>query len=103
MPVVSGAPPEENQGDRIMSVTPETPSASAISRRTLLQRSAIAGALAIPAVGLLDACAGGGSTSSTSTGGTKSADNPFGVADGSTVKVVVFDGGLGTEYAKKDI
>lgn len=86
-----------------MSVTPETPSASAISRRTLLQRSAIAGALAIPAVGLLDACAGGSSTSSNSTGGTKSADNPFGVADGSTVKVVVFDGGLGTEYAKKDI
>jgi N-acetylglucosamine transport system substrate-binding protein len=87
-----------------MSVTPETPSASAISRRTLLQRSAIAGALAIPAVGLLDACAGGSSsTTSNSTGGTKSADNPFGVADGSTVKVVVFDGGLGTDYAKKDV
>ncbi|GAA3270006.1 MULTISPECIES: N-acetylglucosamine/diacetylchitobiose ABC transporter substrate-binding protein [Dactylosporangium] len=75
-----------------------------LTRRTVLRRAAAAGLLATPAAGLLSACAGSDSdTPSSSDGGTKSADNPFGVKDGSTVKVVVFDGGLGTDYAKKDV
>src|SRR6185295_9300239 len=85
-----------------MSGTPEkTP--SALSRRSVLQRAAIAGVVATPAAGLLAACASGGDSGNNDTGGTKSADNPFGVKDGSTVKVVVFNGGLGDEYAKKDV
>src|SRR5512144_2331392 len=88
-----------------MSGIPEsTPSVSALSRRTVLQRAAVAGLVATPAAGLLAACAGGGDSGSKDTGGgTKSADNPFGVKDGSSVKVVVFNGGLGDEYAKKDV
>ncbi|WP_432987655.1 N-acetylglucosamine/diacetylchitobiose ABC transporter substrate-binding protein [Dactylosporangium sp. CA-233914] len=76
-----------------------------LNRRTVLRRAAAAGLLATPAAGLLSACAGSdsGSDNKDSNTGTKSADNPFGVKDGTTVKVVVFDGGLGTEYAKKDI
>src|SRR6185295_10779066 len=85
-----------------MSGTPEkTP--SALSRRTVLQRAAIAGVVATPAAGLLAACASGGGSSNNDTAGSKSNDNPFGVKDGSTVKVVVFNGGLGDEYAKKDV
>jgi N-acetylglucosamine transport system substrate-binding protein len=86
-----------------MSGTPETPSAPAVSRRSVLQRAAVAGLVATPAVGLLQACAGGGGDSSGDNAGTKSNDNPFGVKDGSSVKVVVFNGGLGDEYAKKDV
>jgi N-acetylglucosamine transport system substrate-binding protein len=83
-----------------MSGTPE----KALSRRTVLQRAAVAGVVATPAAGLLAACAGGGSTTNNdSGGGTKSSDNPFGVKDGTTVNVVVFNGGLGDEYAKKDV
>lgn len=81
-----------------MSVTPETPSGSAFSRRSLLQRAAVAGVVATPAVGLLAACAGGTTSSTKSNTTAKSADNPFGVADKTTVDVVVFDGGLGHEY-----
>jgi N-acetylglucosamine transport system substrate-binding protein len=88
-----------------MSGSPErTPSASAFSRRTVLQRAAVAGLIATPAAGLLAACAGdSGGNNNNSGGGTKSADNPFGVKDSSEVKVVVFNGGLGDEYAKKDV
>jgi N-acetylglucosamine transport system substrate-binding protein len=83
-----------------MSGTPE----KALSRRTVLQRAAVAGVVATPAAGLLAACAGGGtSTTNNDSGGTKSSDNPFGVKDGTTVNVVVFNGGLGDEYAKKDV
>lgn len=76
-----------------------------LTRRTVLRRAAAAGLLATPAAGLLSACAGSSSSNNSSgdNTGAKSGDNPFGVKDGSTVKVVVFDGGLGTDYAKKDI
>jgi N-acetylglucosamine transport system substrate-binding protein len=75
-----------------------------LTRRTVLRRAAAAGLLATPAAGLLAACAGSDSKPEENKGGgAKSSDNPFGVADGSTVKVVVFDGGLGTDYAKKDV
>ncbi|WBB75565.1 N-acetylglucosamine/diacetylchitobiose ABC transporter substrate-binding protein [Micromonospora sp. WMMD1128] len=83
-----------------MSVTPEK---SDLSRRTLLQRAGAAGLMAIPAAGLLSACAGSEPSKSDSGGGAaKSDDNPFGVKDGSAVKVVVFNGGLGDQWAKED-
>lgn len=83
-----------------MSHSPDTP--SEISRRNVLRGAAAAGLLATPAVGALAACAGG-TPKKEETGGQKGPDNPFGVKDGSTVKVVVFNGGLGDEYAKKDV
>ncbi|MEU3456822.1 N-acetylglucosamine/diacetylchitobiose ABC transporter substrate-binding protein [Micromonospora sp. NPDC006766] len=83
-----------------MSVTPEN--LGDLSRRTLLRRAAAAGLLAAPAVGLLSACAGSEPSKSDDSGGTKSKDNPFGVKDGSAVKVVIFNGGLGDQWAKED-
>ncbi|HEU4423492.1 MAG TPA: N-acetylglucosamine/diacetylchitobiose ABC transporter substrate-binding protein [Pilimelia sp.] len=72
------------------------------SRRTLLGRAAAAGLLATPAAGFLAACAGGSGKKEDTGGGTKSADNPFGVKDGSATKVVIFNGGLGDQWAKED-
>ncbi|MBQ1069306.1 N-acetylglucosamine/diacetylchitobiose ABC transporter substrate-binding protein [Micromonospora sp. D75] len=83
-----------------MSVTPEK--FGDVSRRTLLQRAAAAGLLAVPAAGLLSACAGSEPSKSDGGGAAKSEDNPFGVKDGSAVKVVVFNGGLGDQWAKED-
>jgi N-acetylglucosamine transport system substrate-binding protein len=82
-----------------MSVSPD--STSDLTRRTLLRRAAAAGLLVTPAAGLLSACAGSDTTQKTTTG-TTSNDNPLGVADNSKVEVVVFNGGLGDEYAKFD-
>jgi len=76
-------------------------SVSQLSRRALLQRAALAGLIVTPAGSLLAACAGSPTDNSTATGAT-SPDNPFGVADGSKVDVVVFNGGLGDEYPKFD-
>lgn len=81
-----------------MSVPPETPD---LTRRRLLGRAAAAGLLATPAAGLLSACAGSGG-GSTAESGEKTDDNPLGVADGTKVDVVVFNGGLGDEYPKFD-
>ncbi|SCL36785.1 carbohydrate ABC transporter substrate-binding protein, CUT1 family [Micromonospora rhizosphaerae] len=83
-----------------MSVTPEN--RGDLSRRTLLQRAAAAGLLVTPAAGLLSACAGSSPEKSNTGGGTKSKDNPFGAKDGSAVKVVIFNGGLGDQWAKED-
>jgi N-acetylglucosamine transport system substrate-binding protein len=72
--------------------------------RTFNRRSIVRGALAtaavVPLSGVLAACAGGGSDDDDqdTKGGTKSADNPFGMADGATVDAVIFDGGYGTDY-----
>ncbi len=74
--------------------------AADLSRRTLLARAAAVGVAALPAAGLLEACAGGSSNNDST--GAKSADNPLGVKDGSKVDVVVFNGGLGDEYPKTD-
>jgi N-acetylglucosamine transport system substrate-binding protein len=83
-----------------MSVPPELP---AVARRALLQRAVAAGLLATPAAGLLAACAGNEPEKKPSAGGgEKSKDNPFGVKDGSSVKVVIFNGGLGDQWAKDD-
>jgi N-acetylglucosamine transport system substrate-binding protein len=75
-----------------------------LTRRTLLQRAAAAGLLATPAAGLLAACAGNEPDTPSSGGGgaATSKDNPFGVKDGSSVKVVIFNGGLGDQWAKDD-
>ncbi|NJP35661.1 N-acetylglucosamine/diacetylchitobiose ABC transporter substrate-binding protein [Micromonospora thermarum] len=80
-----------------MSVSPD------LNRRTLLRRAAAAGLLVTPAAGLLSACAGSEPAKNDDTGGAKSKDNPFGVKDGSAVKVVVFNGGLGDQWAKEDM
>ena len=82
-----------------MPVPSESPD---LSRRTLLQRAAAAGLLATPAAGLLAACAGNEPDQPSAGGGAKRKDNPFGVKDGSSVKVVIFNGGLGDQWAKDD-
>jgi N-acetylglucosamine transport system substrate-binding protein len=69
-------------------------------RRTIV-RGALAAAAVIPLSSALAACAGSGSKNDSnkeSQGGTKSTDNPFGMADGATVDAVIFDGGYGTDY-----
>ena len=70
------------------------------NRRTIV-RGALAAAAVVPLSSALAACAGGGSdddSDSDTKGGTKSADNPFGMAENSTIDAVIFDGGYGTDY-----
>ncbi|WP_155374538.1 N-acetylglucosamine/diacetylchitobiose ABC transporter substrate-binding protein [Catellatospora vulcania] len=77
-----------------------TDSPSALSRRSVLRRTAAVGLLATPAAGLLSACVGGGTDEpSTSATGQVTAENPLGVSVETPVEVVIFDGGLGTKYA----
>ncbi|HET8601022.1 MAG TPA: N-acetylglucosamine/diacetylchitobiose ABC transporter substrate-binding protein [Segeticoccus sp.] len=80
-------------------------------RRTFM-RGALAAAALAPLGGALASCAaGGGGSASTgassaaggasgaATGAAKaSADNPFGLAKGSTIDAVIFNGGYGTDY-----
>jgi N-acetylglucosamine transport system substrate-binding protein len=71
-----------------------------LDRRTLLRRAGAVGLLAVPAVSMLAACAGGSDSSTTKqTKGTVSADNPLGIDPKSGIEIVIFDGGLGTKYA----
>ena len=70
------------------------------SRRTIV-RGTLAAAAVVPLSSALAACAGGGSdddNNNDNEGGTKSTDNPFGMAENSTVDAVIFDGGYGTDY-----
>lgn len=77
-----------------------TDSPSALSRRSVLRRTAAVGLLATPAAGLLSACVGGGTDEPTTQAtGQVSAENPLGVSTETPVEVVIFDGGLGTKYA----
>jgi N-acetylglucosamine transport system substrate-binding protein len=70
-----------------------------LSRRLFLQRAAVGTLLAAGGSTLLAACAGSGSDDSGSTsGGDKTADNPFGMADKSSVDAVIFNGGYGYDY-----
>jgi len=74
---------------------------TAVRRRSFLRFSAAAG-IAAP-LGLAS-CAASGSGPSDDAGDAAaspeaSADNPFGVAEGSTVEAVIFDGGYGIDYA----
>lgn len=69
-------------------------------------RGSLAVAAMLPLGGALASCAssgsgpstGGGAGASTSAG---SATNPFGLADGSTVDAVIFNGGYGYDYVQK--
>lgn len=69
-----------------------------IERRTFL-KGAVGAAAAIPLSTFLASCAASGSTSTSSTGAV-SANNPFGVAKNSTVDAVIFNGGYGIAYAQ---
>ncbi|MEU0552403.1 extracellular solute-binding protein, partial [Dactylosporangium sp. NPDC006015] len=85
-----------------MSVTPESPSTpNALSRRTVLQRAAVAGLVATPAAGFLAACADSGSDDEpgTSNTGAVSATNPLGAPEDQPINVVIFNGGYGDKYA----
>ena len=73
--------------------------------RTFNRRSIVRGALAaaavVPLSSALAACAGSSDDSDSDSGtkgGTKSADNPFGMVEDSTTDAVIFDGGYGTDY-----
>lgn len=73
---------------------------SEMDRRSLLRRTGAVGFLAVPAVGMLAACAGGSDDKpATQATGAKSADNPLGIDPKAGVEIVIFDGGLGTKYA----
>jgi N-acetylglucosamine transport system substrate-binding protein len=88
-----------------MTLTPETPATgesgkSDLTRRTVLRRAAAVSALAIPAVGFLDACATSSDDKKSNTGGgTVSDSNPLGIDPKAPVEVVIFDGGYGDKYA----
>jgi N-acetylglucosamine transport system substrate-binding protein len=86
-----------------MSVTPESPSQqpNALSRRTVLQRAAVAGLVATPAAGFLAACAdsGGDDETSTPNSGATSAANPLGAPEDQPINVIIFNGGYGDKYA----
>ncbi|HEY0619777.1 MAG TPA: extracellular solute-binding protein, partial [Kribbella sp.] len=71
-----------------------------LSRRLFLQRAAVGTLLATGGSTLLAACASSGSDNSGSGGGgaAKTAENPFGMADKSTVDAVIFNGGYGFDY-----
>jgi len=74
---------------------------SGLDRRTMLRRAAAASLVAVPGLGLLDACATGGSGGSTPTsgGGAKSKDNPLGVDPKAPLEVIIFAGGYKDKYA----
>ena len=71
---------------------------SKIGRRSFL-RGSLATAAVLPLGGALASCATSGNDNNDSQqGGTKSADNPFGMADKSAVDAVIFNGGYGYDY-----
>ena len=71
----------------------------AVDRRSFM-KGALATAAVIPFSGVLAACAGDSSdsTDDKQQGGNVNENNPFGMADKSTVDAVIFDGGYGTDY-----
>ncbi|GGZ60910.1 N-acetylglucosamine/diacetylchitobiose ABC transporter substrate-binding protein [Streptomyces subrutilus] len=78
-------------------------STDGLGRRDLIKRSAALGLIAVPTMSFLSACAAGGDESATKGGAPKGAvtkENPFGVAKGGKLDVVVFKGGFGDDYAK---
>ncbi|OZB87472.1 MAG: sugar ABC transporter sugar-binding protein, partial [Microbacterium sp. 14-71-5] len=77
----------------------ETKDAS-ISRRSLLRGAALAAVMVPLGVSLASCAAPGGGGGGGAAGGTKSADNPFGVAANSKVDAVIFDGGYGVDYVE---
>lgn len=75
-------------------------SASKLTRRAVLGKTAAAALLAGPTAGVLSACVGsGGGDAPDQAEGERTEDNPLGVAEDAPLEVVIFNGGLGTEYA----
>ncbi|MEV0647030.1 N-acetylglucosamine/diacetylchitobiose ABC transporter substrate-binding protein [Phytomonospora sp. NPDC050363] len=71
-----------------------------LTRRSVLKTSAALGLLAVPAVGLLSACASGGSEDKEGVGvDTADAVNPFKVDGKKPLEVVIFKGGYDDKYA----
>ncbi|MEV6574723.1 N-acetylglucosamine/diacetylchitobiose ABC transporter substrate-binding protein [Streptomyces sp. NPDC051577] len=80
----------------------ENSTGDCLGRRDLIKRSAALGLIAVPTMSFLSACASGGEEAPKG-GAPKGAvtkENPFGVAKGSKLDVVVFKGGFGDDYAK---
>lgn len=73
---------------------------SNVSRRDLIKRTAAAGLFAVPAVGALTSCASGGSDTDKVAKGKKTAKNPLAVNENAKMEFYVFNGGLGTGYAR---
>ncbi|MFG2333246.1 N-acetylglucosamine/diacetylchitobiose ABC transporter substrate-binding protein [Streptomyces sp. NPDC048604] len=73
-----------------------------LGRRDLIKRSVALGLISVPTMSFLSACAssGGDGADDKKPKGQTSKDNPFGVAKGGKIDVVVFKGGYGDEYAK---
>src|SRR6478735_11877455 len=73
-----------------------------VGRRDLIKRSAALGLISVPTMSFLSACAssGGDDAGKDKPKGEKTKDNPFGVAKGGKIDVVVFKGGYGDDYAK---
>ncbi|MER8043726.1 N-acetylglucosamine/diacetylchitobiose ABC transporter substrate-binding protein [Streptomyces sp. NPDC094032] len=74
-----------------------------LGRRDLIKRSAALGLISVPTMSFLSACASGGGDDTGNDkkpAGEKTKDNPFGVAKGGKIDVVVFKGGYGDDYAK---
>jgi N-acetylglucosamine transport system substrate-binding protein len=71
-----------------------------LTRRSVLQRTAAAGLLAVPAAGLLSACVGGKDEKGPEQAeGKITAENPLGVKEDAELEVWIFNGGLSTKYA----
>ncbi|GAB2820447.1 N-acetylglucosamine/diacetylchitobiose ABC transporter substrate-binding protein [Streptomyces daliensis] len=72
-----------------------------VNRRDLIKRTAAAGLVAAPGMGLLSSCAsGGGENEDKVDKGKKSKDNPLAVNKDAKLEVVIFNGGYGDQYAK---
>lgn len=76
----------------------DSPNDNDLTRRRVLQSTAL-GAAAIPAAGLLGACATSGDDEGEDIELTDDPDNPFGVDPEEPLEVVIFDGGFSDEYA----
>ncbi|MFF4605081.1 N-acetylglucosamine/diacetylchitobiose ABC transporter substrate-binding protein [Streptomyces sp. NPDC001339] len=78
-------------------------STSEFNRRDLVKRAAALGITAVPAMGILSACAtggGGNEDNGTKNKGATSAKNPLGVKNGVPLEAFIFKGGLGDQYAR---
>ena len=86
-----------SKGSEMNSANPVNPD---VNRRALIKSVTAASLLAVPAAGLLSACASSGGGTSTEKTGTKTETNPFGVNDSAGLDIVIFKGGYGDAYAK---
>ncbi|MFF3014095.1 N-acetylglucosamine/diacetylchitobiose ABC transporter substrate-binding protein [Streptomyces sp. NPDC057939] len=80
----------------------ENSTGEGLGRRDLIKRSAALGLIAVPTMSFLSACASGGEAApkGNESKAATSPENPFGVAKGGKLEVVVFKGGFGDDYAK---